>query len=212
MRADWWEVPGRDEAWKQEQIMDLGSEEDFNQEYGNQFIAGNTLLFQSGILRKIKGYFWLCKCDCGTEKEININNLKSKETVSCGCHRKVNSFKGFGNLSATHWNHIKTQAEQRGFEFNITIEYAWNLFLKQKERCSMSGIKIYISRNIANKKLQKTASLDRIDSKKGYIEGNVQWIHKTINKMKNNILEEDFINFCRIICNHRESEIDLDFP
>lgn len=37
-RIDWWEVPGRDEQWKQEQIKDLGSHEAFAQEYGNEFI------------------------------------------------------------------------------------------------------------------------------------------------------------------------------
>lgn len=36
-RIDWWEVPGRDEEWKKEQIKDLGSYESFAQEYGNEF-------------------------------------------------------------------------------------------------------------------------------------------------------------------------------
>ena len=49
-------VPGRDEEWRQEQISDLGSEEDFNQEYGNQFLAGNTLLFKSSMMKKLKGW------------------------------------------------------------------------------------------------------------------------------------------------------------
>lgn len=53
-RVDWYEVEGRDENWKAEQIADLGSEEDFNQEYGNQFLAGNTLLFRSVVLRRLK--------------------------------------------------------------------------------------------------------------------------------------------------------------
>jgi hypothetical protein len=44
-----------------------------------------------------------------------------------------------------------------------------------------------------------TASLDRIDSSKGYIEGNVQWIHKHINKMKNNFNESYFIEICKKI-------------
>lgn len=65
LRTDWYEVPMkvdeqgnvikyRDEAWKLLQIADLGSEEDFNQEYGNQFLAGNQLLFGSTELQKLK--------------------------------------------------------------------------------------------------------------------------------------------------------------
>ncbi len=37
-RIDWWDVPGRDEEWKQLQIELLGSEEKFRQEFGNTFL------------------------------------------------------------------------------------------------------------------------------------------------------------------------------
>ena len=30
---------------------------------------------------------FLCKCDCGNEKEIQLSNLKGK-TKSCGCYKK----------------------------------------------------------------------------------------------------------------------------
>jgi hypothetical protein len=43
VRVDWWQVPGRDEKWKNEEIANLGSEELFNQEYGNQFLSSSTL-------------------------------------------------------------------------------------------------------------------------------------------------------------------------
>ena len=54
MRTDWFEVPGHDEQWRLDQIGDLGSEEIFNQEFGNQFLSGNKLLFHSSVLRKLK--------------------------------------------------------------------------------------------------------------------------------------------------------------
>lgn len=43
-RVDWWQVPGRDEAWKAKWIADLGSEDAFNQEFGNQFVASSSFL------------------------------------------------------------------------------------------------------------------------------------------------------------------------
>lgn len=54
LRVDWWQVPGRDEAWKQREIANLGSEEDFNQEYGNQFLASSKLLLDGDNLKKMK--------------------------------------------------------------------------------------------------------------------------------------------------------------
>lgn len=53
MRVDWWQVPGRDEKWKQDTIADLGSIEDFNQEYGLQFFSSDQLLLGSNELKRL---------------------------------------------------------------------------------------------------------------------------------------------------------------
>lgn len=62
IRVDWWQVPGRDEKWKATEIANLGSVELFNQEYGNQFLAGDTLLLGGDALRAmkktVKNYVW----------------------------------------------------------------------------------------------------------------------------------------------------------
>ena len=31
---------------------------------------------------------FMCKCDCGKEKEIRGNDLRSGKTTSCGCTRR----------------------------------------------------------------------------------------------------------------------------
>jgi hypothetical protein len=78
IRVDWWQVPGRDEAWKQREIGNLGSEELFNQEYGNQFLSSSSLLLGSNELRKIRRneteYFWK-EIDCLHDSGINYENL-----------------------------------------------------------------------------------------------------------------------------------------
>lgn len=42
-RVDWWEIPGRDDKWKENTIKSLGSRELFDQEFGN-CIAKETIL------------------------------------------------------------------------------------------------------------------------------------------------------------------------
>ena len=54
IRVDWWQVPGRDENWRKREVANLGSEELFNQEYGNQFLASSRLLFDSHTLMLMK--------------------------------------------------------------------------------------------------------------------------------------------------------------
>ena len=79
IRVDWWQVPGRDEKWKAREIANLGSEELFNQEYGNQFLAGDTLLLGGDALRAMKkivrDYKWE-EVEDFEYADIEYNNLK----------------------------------------------------------------------------------------------------------------------------------------
>ena len=53
-RVEWWQIPNRDEEWKRKEIAALGSEEDFNQEYGCQFLSSSRLLLDSYTLKRLK--------------------------------------------------------------------------------------------------------------------------------------------------------------
>jgi hypothetical protein len=52
-RVDWWDVPGRDDNWMRQEVANLGSDEAFNRQYGNQFIAGSSLLLGAASLKKL---------------------------------------------------------------------------------------------------------------------------------------------------------------
>lgn len=53
IRVDWWEVPGRDEQWKEETLANIGQVK-FNQEYGNQALGSITTLIEPTIVASIK--------------------------------------------------------------------------------------------------------------------------------------------------------------
>lgn len=93
MRVDWWEVPGRDEAWKEREIANLGSEELFNQEYGNQFLASERLLLGGDALRAmkktVKKYKWK-EIQEFDDEEIEYQNLKWHPNFSLYDIDKIN--------------------------------------------------------------------------------------------------------------------------
>lgn len=60
--------------------------------------------------------------------------------------------------------------------------------------------------NIKSKTLI-TASLDRIDSSKGYVIGNVQWVHKTINTMKMDLANSEFIKLCQMVAKNHDNNV-----
>lgn len=154
---------------------------------------------------------YTCQCECGNQCNILKTHLRQGNTTHCGCNTPIYlgsthpQWTGFGEISGEFWNsHIVNSAngnKRKEIELSVTKEYVWNLFLKQKRKCALSGIELKFP--IKNKDKSWTASLDRIDSSKGYIEGNVQWVHKDVNMMKNKFNNKYFIEMCnKISQNH----------
>ena len=53
--------------------------------------------------RKDSQYYWLCHCDCGTERAVKAGALTSGRSKSCGCSRNTADKivgKRFGSLTA----------------------------------------------------------------------------------------------------------------
>lgn len=85
--------------------------------------------------------------------------------------RKENNIQLYLYLSA------KARAKQRGEEFSINIED-----IIVPERCPILNIPLKYNRGI---KRDDSYSLDRIDSNKGYIKGNIWVISLRANRIKN---------------------------
>jgi hypothetical protein len=152
---------------------------------------------------KNKSRQWLCVCDCGNEKIVRGAHLTKGYTKSCGCEAhpsKSNhkSWKGYEDIPLDFFTTVKRNAEIRNIEFDITIEYLWEVFEKQNHKCSLSGRDLKFGRVTKDRK-GKNVSIDRIDSTIGYVSGNIQWIDKQINIMKNNLNEKEFLSLCNEI-------------
>ncbi len=166
---------------------------------------GRLIVIEKGRLVNHKILHWVCKCDCGTIKEIRGSSLKNKLTTSCGCYCKEIHWKGYGDLSGEYWSVIKLGAKKRNLEFNITIEEAWHLFVHQNKKCLLTGRPIFLVRNYSKGKIRQTASLDRIYSTKGYLIDNICWTHKDINIFKSAMSNQDFIALCYEVTNYQET-------
>lgn len=107
---------------------------------------------------------------------------------------------GYKLISGVLWSRLCSTAARRTIELTITKEYINDLFVSQNQQCALSGVTITLPRNHLSFQIGDfTASLDRIDSAKGYIEGNVQWVHKKANIMKQDMKDKEFIKWCNII-------------
>jgi len=129
--------------------------------------------------------------------------LVTSNTKSCGCNKNRPSWRysGYKDLSGVFWRTIVKRAGERGIEFDTTLtkEILYNILDKQNFKCALSGLPITLHRNYKEQRISQTASLDRIDSNKGYTKDNIQWVHKSVNYMKHTLGEAEFINICKLI-------------
>lgn len=175
-----------------------------------QKIESGTKINKLTILANIKKYnraYCRCKCECGKITEVRTDSIKIGTVKGCrSCSRAKILHK---EIYSSFWNRIIKCAVERGIEFNITVEYAWKLFEKQNRKCALTGVIIYFGL-VGNGKgiYEQTASLDRIDSTKGYIEGNIQWVHKRVNIIKQDQNQDDFIDMCVLISQNFPRKID----
>jgi hypothetical protein len=189
------------------------------------YIEGNIQWVHKDI-NKIKwnfreAYFiLLCKCiayknidDINCINKINEeirekewNNILYNRTPYYNqlhiCGNKNLRFTGYEEISGEFWSSIKIGAKVRCIDFSVSIQDIYEIFIKQDKKCSLSGINIWMNRT---SKENKTASLDRINSDLGYVYGNIQWIHKDINKMKNDYEQNYFILLCKKVADYEKS-------
>lgn len=161
--------------------------------YGQWTVISNERKHHS--IPKGRNTYYNVRCSCGREGWRSANLLEKGMTKSCkSCCKSPNNINSF---ILSYFNKIKRRAVVSNFEFNLTAEYLEELFIKQKSKCALSNLIIEFRPNYL--KTQQTASLDRIDSSKGYVQGNVQWVHKDINFMKGVLSTERFINLCGLV-------------
>lgn len=166
---------------------------------------GKLTILETWTDKEKKRAFCKCVCDCKNIIEYTrLDAIKSFKMVSCkscskrgmakknfGCGNP--SWKGVGKIGRSFYNTYKYGAKKRNIEFSVSHEYISELFDKQNQKCALSGILLIVGKF---RGAGTTASLDRIDSSKGYIEGNVQWIHKDVNFIKREYDQEYFLDLC----------------
>jgi len=141
------------------------------------------------------------KCDCGEEVVANLYSILYRRKQCCNkCRISIkgennSQWAGVGDIPATFWSKLKSGAKARKLPVEITLQYLWDLFLQQHKQCALTQLPLTFESRYGA--FDGTASVDRIDSTEGYIEGNVQWVHKEINWMKGSLSQSRFVELCK---------------
>lgn len=130
-------------------------------------------------------------------KKYNIKPHKDRTGI-----KQPNAIK-HGELHRSYMYIIESRAKRLGYEYDLDGDYLWDLFCKQNKKCAISGLDIKMPKTWGyHTKTEMTASLDRIDSNKGYVKNNVWWVHKQVNRLKGDMELHEFIKLCKLIGNY----------
>lgn len=116
-----------------------------------------------------------------------------------------------GVLLLSWWHRIARRATDREIPVTVTIEQVAAKFENQRRVCNLTGQPLTMPEaewEAFTKRVN--ASLDRIDSTKGYLPDNIQWVLKEIQDMKGVLSQDRFIELCCMVADHhRRKQADI---
>jgi hypothetical protein len=155
------------------------------------------------------------ECVCANVRLLNLHYAATsgRRCAECGnkqCGSANGFFKGYEGLYGNWISSLNKRNKILGFEpCDFDMKYLWELYLHQNKKCALTGlpIEMKVKDSTAYDGFRRIASLDRKDSKQGYKIGNVQWVHKDINIMKNKYDLEYFKYMCELVSKNQLSEV-----
>lgn len=135
-----------------------------------------------------------CKCDCGTEKEVRLDSVRSGKIKSCGCLQKECKVKNstkhgmWGTKEYLCWQRMKSRCQPNNKEAfphhagkDIQVCDSWvesfENFYQDMGRCP------------------EGYTLDRIDNSKDYIPENTRWVTKSMQLFNRELGKIAGVNF-----------------
>jgi hypothetical protein len=145
-----------------------------------------TVIGPSGSRAKDRSLIWVCKCICGTIKEVGRGSLRSANSKSCGCFRAeaLSKRATHGHTKSGHrtseyimWKSARHRALINNVSFNIEL-----IDIIIPKFCPVLNIELDRTHS---KSHDNSPSLDRIVPSLGYTKGNVVVISHRANTIKN---------------------------
>lgn len=161
----------------------------------------------------------------GKVNKLKLKTLPKKKRLCVSCSKNFQSSRRYGlncrncalekrktyKLNTPKpmkiWmNELLRTVKYRSIEkSDLTLEYLVWLWEKQQGKCLYTNEKL-IQPIYGRGRNLNTASLDRVDSNRGYMKGNVVWILLGCNLGKSDFTLKEYINLCKKI-SYREKEI-----
>jgi len=178
---------------------------------GKKFGRLTVISLSENITKRDSSRHYKCLCDCGKTVVVSGNNLRNSHTKSCGCYkteimkgnkRSLNNSNKIRNPTKEGFigcliGHYKRQSKRRKIEFNLNKELFISLVEGKCFYCGEYGTNTLNNggRGGGIYKMFNYTGIDRINSDKGYVEGNVVSCCKVCNYAKSTTSQNNFFDW-----------------
>ena len=137
--------------------------------------------------------------------EMNRRGIKSLQGFPWSGTLIAKILKRKGNKNKAKKN-VEQQIKklEKIIDNDLTLEYLKGMWDYQNGYCAISGLKMEMD---ITRESPSKASLDRIDSSKGYVLGNVQWVCLFVNYAKSDFEDEPIKKLFKLINRDGEKRI-----
>ena len=158
-----------------------------NRKFGSLVVRSQAPNGKCGRVR------WHCECKCGNFTDVFADALASGKTKSCGCGMGLR----LGIRRPPHryiWFNYRGSAKRRKLAFTLTLEHLALIISQSCVYCGKPPSQaMSASQMRPSYEAFRYSGIDRIDSARGYVEGNVVPCCKSCNEMKSDKSHEDFL-------------------
>ena len=155
----------------------------------------NFILCEEGI-KKSQGKCYSSLQNCRLEAYKNVLDKYKQVKSNSFAKRKPSVQKNL--LASEKYIQLVKSAEKRGIEFDLTLTDVKKLL--NKSYCEYSGVKM-VKRKFEDDVSDYDLTIDRLDSSKGYVVGNVFSVCHRVNWIKNQLTElNDYKEFSSSEC------------
>lgn len=177
-----------------------------NKDYLIGKIFGRLIVISLSGKGKRGQKIWLCKCECGNNKEVLTSRLVNRTTSSCGCYRRELGAKRFKDnylglgIAAQNalFSNYQREAKQRKLEWNLDKDTFLSLTKQNCYYCGCEPSQLIKRNNLDDYTYN---GIDRIDSSLGYIKNNVVSCCQQCNIMKFDYSMKEFLDRIKLIYN-----------
>jgi nicotinamide mononucleotide adenylyltransferase len=161
---------------------------------------GRLLVQEDYETRKRRRIYWLCLCDCGTEKWVSRDSLQNG-TQSCGCISIEQKSLAPGQASRNKlYQRYKNDAKRRGYEFSLSFK---NFISLCEQDCHYCGNMPMNVAKISSNGDFVYNGIDRVNSDLSYFEENCVSCCSRCNLAKGTMGKEEFLLLVERIYRHR---------